>query len=81
MQNWQIQVHKGTKVRVRADFLKLGPQTLELGRDQESGYRLEDPEVSRGQRVRRINMGTGTWPWAYSMGREWAFNAVRMSSL
>lgn len=45
----QIHAQKGTIVRVRADVLNLGPQSKELQREQESGYRLEDPVGRRGQ--------------------------------
>lgn len=50
----QIHAQKGTKVRVRADVLNLGPQSKELQREQESGYRLEDP-VGRGGSVSEEN--------------------------
>lgn len=37
--NWWL---KGTKVRARADVLKLSPQSKQLDRERESGYRLEE---------------------------------------
>lgn len=49
VQIWHIPVQKGTKVIAKADVLKLGPQPKGLNKEQEFGYRLEEPVSRKGE--------------------------------